>query len=143
MFGGGSFGNYTQFFKPISSAEFCPQTLANISYKLLAVEKPPEDYPYIYDTTGYCNGEWLPQSPPQISLFNASKFVWRFNTETRKKIEEILSQFPNWSSRKYYALHIRRGDKNYGHWREAEYTPTLEFIDYIEKQGCIIYYSFS
>jgi len=128
---GSSYGNWTQFFCPVHSAQYLPQVTPKDAE--LVKQDPFTVYnsPHIYASVGHCPGEWLQDSTSE-NMHEAGIRLWRFNPKTRTELELILSIFPNWSERRYHAIHIRRGDKIVGRYKEAEYVATENYCTALE-----------
>jgi len=68
-----------------------------------------------------------PEFMSAVFMAKAAELVLRMNPKTEQDIMSIISTFPDISTTKYDAIHIRRGDKVFGPTAEAGFIPTLKY----------------
>eukprot|EP01126_Amoeba_proteus_P049756 TRINITY_DN5834_c0_g1_i6.p1 TRINITY_DN5834_c0_g1~~TRINITY_DN5834_c0_g1_i6.p1 ORF type:complete len:347 (-),score=37.77 TRINITY_DN5834_c0_g1_i6:495-1535(-) len=128
-----SYGEWEYFFEPLPSS-VCPLPHGERHH---TTHENVEDQAHLIEATGACKGEGLPDTPITSSthldtLHYASLHLWRFNTQTRSRIGKILSPFTNWTRGFFNAIHVRRGDKNFGPLKEAHYISTEKYVKFLE-----------
>eukprot|EP01125_Pyxidicula_operculata_P019160 TRINITY_DN6921_c0_g1_i2.p1 TRINITY_DN6921_c0_g1~~TRINITY_DN6921_c0_g1_i2.p1 ORF type:complete len:298 (+),score=58.50 TRINITY_DN6921_c0_g1_i2:292-1185(+) len=136
-----TYGNWLDWFLPLPGAvnwDKCNGQNNTIKSTWYINREPVPDAtlkttrPHLFDS--YLN-EQHRNNIPRKCMKKSSQYLMRFNPKTKLEIEKTLSRFTNWSTREYYAVHIRRGDKVFGPQSEMKIIPTINYVKTIEKHA--------